>query len=145
MTAQPQYDDSLTIALLRARESVTALFREHVAAAGLTLQQWRVIRALADEDVLDTTSLAERCVILAPSLTRIINHLLAAGLIEQVATKDRRQRAVRLTDKGHACFDSVWITSTKKYQDIEAKFGGDEIKQLVASLNRLRAVLDAQN
>ena len=47
MAETPQYDQSLTIALLRARDAVTALFREHVAAAGLTLQQWRVIRALA--------------------------------------------------------------------------------------------------
>ena len=45
MAETPQYDQSLTIALLRARDAVTALFREHVAAAGLTLQQWRVIRA----------------------------------------------------------------------------------------------------
>lgn len=142
MTNQPQYDDSLTIALLRARESVTALFREHVAAAGLTLQQWRVIRALADGDILDTTSLADRCVILAPSLTRIINHLLAEELIEQVPTKDRRKRAVRLTEKGRACFDTVWSTSTEKYKTIEAQFGTTEIQQLVASLNRLRAVLD---
>lgn len=141
MTTQPQYDDSLTIALLRARESVTALFREHVAAAGLTLQQWRVIRALADADTLDTKSLADRCVILAPSLTRIINHLLAEGLIEQVATNDRRQRAVRLTAKGRTCFESVWQTSTEKYKTIEAQFGADETRELVASLNRLRAAL----
>ena len=40
MAETPQYDQSLTIALLRARDAVTALFREHVAAAGLTLQQW---------------------------------------------------------------------------------------------------------
>ena len=142
MSDQPHYDDSLTIALLRARDSVTALFREHVAAAGLTLQQWRVIRALADEPHLDTSTLAERCVILPPSLTRIINYLLAEGLVEQVATKDRRQRAIKLTPKGQDCFETVWATSTEKYKIIETHFGADEIRDLVTSLNRLRMVLD---
>ena len=65
MAETPQYDQSLTIALLRARDAVTALFREHVAAAGLTLQQWRVIRALAGGHELDTTTLSDR---LDPSL-----------------------------------------------------------------------------
>ena len=46
MADAPRYDDSLTIALLRAREAVTAQFRDHVAAGGMTLTQWGVIRAL---------------------------------------------------------------------------------------------------
>ena len=92
----PRFDDSLTIALLRARETVTAQFRDHVGAAGLTLPQWRVIRALAVGTPLDTTTLAKRCVILAPSLSRIIKTLSDRGLIEQVPSRDKRQRVVGL-------------------------------------------------
>ena len=142
MSNPPKYDDSLTIALLRARESVTALFREHVAEAGLTLQQWRVIRALADGAKMDTTTLAEHCVILPPSLTRIINHLLSESLVETVPTKDKRQRAIRLTSEGRAVFDEVWAVSQERYAEIKARFGDDEVTDLVASLNRLRKALD---
>ena len=84
MAETPQYDQSLTIALLRARDAVTALFREHVAAAGLTLQQWRVIRALAGGHELDTTTLSDRCVILPPSLSRILRFLATEQLVENV-------------------------------------------------------------
>jgi len=140
----PRYDDSLTIALLRAREAVTAQFRDHVGAAGLTLPQWRVIRALAGGAALDTTTLAHRCVILAPSLTRILRTLSDRGLIEQVPTRDRRQRMVRLTPDGEALFTSMWKVSKTKYAAIEEAFGRKEIRDLVHTLNRLRSVLEPE-
>jgi homoprotocatechuate degradation regulator HpaR len=138
----PRYDDSLTIALLRARDAVTAQFRDHVGAAGLTLQQWRVIRALAGGTALDTTTLARRCVILAPSLTRIVRHLGESGLVETVASHDRRQRVIRLTPEGEALFTEIWKVSEQKYAAIEDAFGKDELRDLVISLNRLRACLE---
>ena len=142
MAETPEYDQSLTIALLRARNAVTALFREHVAAAGLTLQQWRVIRALAGGHQVDTTTLSDRCVILPPSLSRILRFLATEQLVENVPTSDRRQRVVRLTGKGQAMFDRTWVTSQEKYAAIEAAFGADETRQLVDTLNRLRACLE---
>jgi len=138
----PRYDDSLTIALLRARDAVTAQFRDHVGAAGLTLQQWRVIRALAGGTALDTTTLAKRCVILAPSLTRILRHLGDAGLVETVPSRDRRQRVIRLTPAGETLFIDIWQVSQQKYAAIEDAFGKDELRDLVISLNRLRASLE---
>ena len=145
MAEAPLYDDSLTIALLRARDAVTAPFREHVAEAGLTLQQWRVIRALAGGFELDTTNLSRRCVILPPSLTRILRFLAEQGLVEQVPAADRRQRVVRLTDQGQQLFDRMWVTSQEKYAAIEAAFGADETRQLVDTLNRFRACLESQD
>ena len=142
MAEAPHYDDSLTIALLRARDAVTAQFRDHVGEAGLTLQQWRVIRALAGGTALDTTTLARRCVILAPSLSRIIRHLGDRGLVAPVPSKDRRQRVLKLTPEGEALFTEIWQVSEQKYAAIEAAFGEDEIHDLVVSLNRLRACLE---
>ena len=145
MTDIPRYDDSLTIALLRAREVVTAQFRNHVAAAGLTLPQWRVIRVLAGGVILDTTTLAKRCVILAPSLSRIIKAMSERGLIEQVPTSDKRQRMIQLTDDGEALFTDMWAESKARYAAIEVAFGPDEMRGLVKTLNRLHEVLERQD
>ena len=144
MTEAPRYDDSLTIALLRARDAVTAQFRDHVGEAGLTLQQWRVIRALAGGAALDTTTLAKSCVILAPSLTRIVRHLGDLGLVEQVPSRDRRQRVIKLTPQGEALFTDIWEVSQRKYAAIEDAFGSEELHDLVVSLNRLRACLEIE-
>ena len=145
MAEAPRYDDSLTIALLRARDAVTAQFRDHVGDAGLTLQQWRVIRALAGGVALDTTTLARRCVILAPSLTRIIRHLSDSGLVEPVSSRDRRQRVIRLTSEGEALFTRIWGVSERKYAAIEEAFGRQELHDLVVRLNRLRACLQSED
>ena len=144
MTEAPRYDDSLTIALLRARDAVTAQFRDHVGEAGLTLQQWRVIRALAGGAAFDTTTLAKSCVILAPSLTRIVRHLGDLGLVEQVPSRDRRQRVIKLTPQGEALFTDIWQVSQRKYAAIEDAFGSEELRDLVVSLNRLRACLETE-
>lgn len=40
--------DSLTIALLQAREAAMAYFRPIVKRHNLTEQQWRIVRILAD-------------------------------------------------------------------------------------------------
>ena len=143
MAEAPRYDDSLTIALLRARDAVTAQFRDHVGEAGLTLQQWRVIRALAGGTALDTTTLAKRCVILAPSLTRILRHLDDAGLVATVPPHDRRQRVIKLTPAGETLFTEIWQISQRKYAAIEDAFGENELRDLVVSLNRLRACLES--
>ena len=145
MAEAPRYDDSLTIALLRAREAVTAQFRDHVGAAGLTLPRWRVIRALAGGKALDTTTLARRCVILAPSLSRIIKTLSERGLVEQVPAKDRRQRVIRLTMDGEVMFSQMWDVSKTRYAAIETAFGHEEVHDLVKTLNRLREVLEKQD
>ena len=100
-----------------------------------------MIRALAGGHELDTTTLSERCVILPPSLSRILRFLATEQLVENVPTSDRRQRVVRLTEKGQVLFDRIWIRSQEKYAAIEAAFGADDTRKLVDTLNRLRACL----
>ena len=142
MAEAPRYDDSLTIVLLQARDAVTAQFRDHVGEAGLTLQQWRVIRALAGGTELDTTTLASRCVILAPSLTRIIRHLAERDLIVNVPTRDRRQRVIRLTAEGEALFTPSGRCPSKIRGHRGRLRSRREMRHLVVSLNRLRACLE---
>ncbi|SUG28869.1 homoprotocatechuate degradative operon repressor [Salmonella enterica subsp. arizonae] len=61
--------DSLTIALLQAREAAMTYFRPIVKSHNLTDQQWRIVRILADSPSMDFHDLAFRTCILRPSLT----------------------------------------------------------------------------
>lgn len=45
--------DSLTIALLQAREAAMTYFRPIVKSHNLTDQQWRIVRILADSPSMD--------------------------------------------------------------------------------------------
>jgi homoprotocatechuate degradation regulator HpaR len=132
------YESALPIALLRAREATMRRFKGHVDAHGVTLPQWRVIRALADGGPLDARTLAERCVILPPSLTRIFRALEDKGLIEQVETLDARRHAVRLTSAGEALYAEMSETSEGIYAELESAFGPEDMALLLRLLTRLR-------
>ena len=132
------FERSLPIALLRAREATMRRFKPHVDAHGLTIQQWRVIRALADQGPLDATALAERCVILPPSLTRIFRTLEAKGLIRAEASPDARRHVVALTGSGRALYAEMAVTSEAIYAEIEAAFGRERMETLLGLLSELR-------
>ena len=72
---------SLTITLLRARESLMMSFRPMLAKHNFTEQQWRVLRVLGEKGPCDAGQLATEACILAPSLSRIINTLIENNFI----------------------------------------------------------------
>ncbi len=103
----PSTRRSLPIALMRAREKVMAPIREMLADSGLTEQQWRVLRVLAEHGALDSSTLADRASLLLPSLTRIIGALSQAGYVTRVVDEeDRRRHVVEITGAGRGLIDA---------------------------------------
>jgi len=143
LSGRDYYERSLTVALLRAREVTMRRFKRFADAQNLTLPQWRVIRALADGEPLDAGTLCQRCVILPPSLTRILRALSERGLIEQVPSTDARRHTVALTPKGHAVFDLLVVQSEGIRHDIDAAFGEERMQTLLDMLNDLRVVAES--
>jgi len=102
----PSTTRSLPIALIRAREGVMAPIREMLAETGITEQQWRVLRVLAEHGRLDTKTLADRSSLLFPSLTRIAATLREKGLVTQTRdAADRRRQFVEITPAGQKIID----------------------------------------
>ena len=80
-----------------------AYFRPHHRKGGITEQQWRVIRVLYLDGETDATSLARRSYLLAPSLSRILKDLEAAGYVRRrPGEDDSRQSLLSLSPKGSA-------------------------------------------
>ncbi|WP_417588519.1 homoprotocatechuate degradation operon regulator HpaR [Pararhodobacter oceanensis] len=136
------YERSLTVALLRARESTMRRFKRYADAEDMTLPQWRVLRALADGEPLDAGTLCQRCVILPPSLTRILRALAERGLILQVACSDARRHMVTLTPKGKALFDDLVVQSEETRREIDQAFGTEKMQLLLDLLNELREITE---
>jgi homoprotocatechuate degradation regulator HpaR len=125
------FQHSLPMELLRAREATMARFRPILREHGLTEQQWRVIRVLADNDNIDAGEVAARSYLLAPSLTRILQFLEKQGLVRRTADdNDQRRSVLHLTRKGRQVFDSVGPDSEKRYAEIEAEFGRERLELL---------------
>lgn len=133
------FSDSLPMALLRGRETTMQLFRPMLAAHDLTEQQWRVLRALTDPDApIEVTELAARTFLLGPSLSRILSNLGERGLVERRPhPADQRRALIALSASGGDLVARIAPESESRYNLIEAEFGGDRLRALLAELRAL--------
>jgi homoprotocatechuate degradation regulator HpaR len=136
-------DRALPLALLHAREATLKPFRQELDDIGLTVQQWRVVRVLAEGKPCCATELAERCVLMPPSLSRILKTLTERGLIERVADTDARRRRVQITEAGRAKYLAMSQKAAGIYEDLEDKFGTEKMETLLDLLNELYDVARA--
>ena len=137
-------DHSLPLQLLKAREAAMANFRPMLRSHGLTEQQWRTIRVLAAYEDIDATTLAQRTMLLAPSLTRILQHLQRVSLVQRVQDpQDQRRATFALTAAGRTKFDTVGTDSERLYAIIEERFGADNLAQLYALLTNFETAMQA--
>ncbi|MEZ5661057.1 MAG: homoprotocatechuate degradation operon regulator HpaR [Burkholderiaceae bacterium] len=136
---------TLPIALLRAREAVMERFRPMLRDIGMTEQQWRVMRVLAELGETDATELAAQACILAPSLTRILRTLTERGFVTgNRASGDARRLQLSLTADGLRFMTEASPRSAQIYAGIESDLGGDQIHQLLDGIERLLERLEAR-
>ncbi|MEM7211904.1 MAG: homoprotocatechuate degradation operon regulator HpaR [Pseudomonadota bacterium] len=134
-----QTSRSLPIALLRARESVMAPIREMLADAGVTEQQWRVMRVLEEAGPMDGTDLAQRACLLPPSLTRIAQTLEAKGFVERsVSKQDRRRQVFSISPEGSALLGTYAGRAAEIARGFEGQMGKERFDLLLGLLEELQ-------
>lgn len=141
--AVPSFEQSLPMLLMRAREAVMQRFRPHLRGHDITEQQWRILRALAEQESVDMFELAERCLIQPPSLSRTIPLLVSRGLLHRAGDRnDQRRVLVGLTPKGRTLFRAMASESAKIYAQLEAEIGPAKMEELYRVLNALILQID---
>ncbi len=134
----PATSQSLPIALLRAREKVMGPIRNMLADAGVTEQQWRVLRVLMEEGSLDPTTIADRAVLLLPSLTRILQKLEEKGFVTRTRDdNDRRRQVITVTEAGHALIAQNMPASQQQMARLREELGDEKYQGLLALLDDL--------
>lgn len=124
--------------LLYARETLMAHFRPMLHAAGVTEQQWRVLRTLSDTGPMEPNQIARRCQILSPSLTRMLAGMQAQDLIKRVrSSADQRRQQISLTPKSLKLIDHMRPQVDEKYKEIEARIGKELLDRLYRDVDTL--------
>jgi len=132
------FDQSLPMMLLRAREAAMSFFRPLLNAHSVTEQQWRIIRILHEHADLEFHQLADIAGILPPSLTGILTRLERMGLVRRRKTAaDQRRLHLTLTNEGTLLFGRVSVEAEQIYRDIEARFDAKRLGNLFALLREL--------
>lgn len=130
---------SITLALLEAREALMTHFRPALNVIGLTEQQWRIIRILAQYGELESTHLAEKACILKPSLTGIIRRLTEMELVvRRRGDNDQRFVFIDLTKNGEDIFKKMSVEMEKRYDNIHQKMGDEKIEALLELLKEVQ-------
>jgi homoprotocatechuate degradation regulator HpaR len=124
--------------LLRARDAVMQRFRPHLRRQGLTDQQGRVLRVLAEADRLEMSELAARTSIHPASLSRIIPGLMRKGLVRRSKGEaDARRVLVSITARGESTIQPVIRQSGRIYEALAAELGRARWRALKRSLDML--------
>lgn len=114
--------------------SFLPVLREH----DLSAQQWRVLRALIEIDDRDASEISDRCAILLPSLSRILQNLDRRGLIRRkTCVNDQRRSLISITKKGRRLVEVIAPLSEERYDDITRRFGKGNLATLYELLGEL--------
>lgn len=132
---------SLPIMLVQAREAVMNFYRPALHHAGITEQQWRIIRLLAEQGTLSFQDLATQACILRPSLTGILYRLEQANFVIKLKpANDHRKIFLKLTPQGEKLFKSIQADIRKHVAALETVFPPDKIQHLHTLLTDLAQI-----
>jgi DNA-binding MarR family transcriptional regulator len=130
------------VRLLRGHASVTrAISGQLVAEHGLTINDYEALLHLAraDEGRMRRVDLAERLILTASGVTRLLDGLEAGGLVERASCdSDRRVTYAVLTETGRT---KLREASKSHIADVRAffeeRYTAEELQQLARLLGRL--------
>ncbi len=127
--------------LLQAREAVLEHFRPNLREHGLTDQQWRVLRVLAEKGQCDVSTIAQGAFLLGPSLSGVLSRMERDGLISRSADgDDARRQSIRASAKGKRLVAKLAQSIEAHYESMEAALGKPRLLQLYALLDEVIAM-----
>jgi MarR family transcriptional regulator, organic hydroperoxide resistance regulator len=137
---------TITFRLAQTARAARGRSGGHLVRIGLHPGQESVLKALAEQDGLSMSQLAQTLSVQPPTVTKMVSRLAAQGYVERRASKgDGRQAHVFLTEQGRdtiADVDRGW-----KRLEKEALAGIDEkdVKRLRKLLRQIERNLTATN
>ena len=137
--------DQSLIALRRILRATELYERDLAQAAGLTSVQLRVLQLVGVSGSTTPTALSSRMGVSQATITTLVDKLVARGLVRREASAtDRRQTNVVIEDTGRDTLHGAPDALQQRYVTAFAGLADWEQAQLVASLERVAAMLDAQ-
>jgi DNA-binding MarR family transcriptional regulator len=113
-----------------------------LAAEGVSVEQWRILRALSDGHGHSMTDLAEAVLMPHPTLTKAVDRLVDDAVVyRRQDTVDRRRVAVYLSDLGRDLVARLDRRAAEHHADVAAAFGANRTERLMHDLEALAAAL----
>jgi DNA-binding MarR family transcriptional regulator len=138
--------DQSLIAIRRILRATELYARALASSAGLTAVQVRVLQIVAETGRVTPKEIATRMGVSQATVTALIDRLVAKGMVTRSRSEvDRRQTNILITDKGADTIantpDALQQRYVKQFEALEPW----EQSMIVAALERVAALLDAQD
>jgi DNA-binding MarR family transcriptional regulator len=139
-------EESLGGLLARASHLLSTSFSRQVKGHGISPTAWRVLGALAERDGLTMTELAELVLFKQPTLTKAIDRMERAQLVQrQTPAEDRRRTLVYLTERGHRAVAPLVLRARQHDAAIARALGETAYRDLKTALSGLIGKLNEQH
>lgn len=136
--------DMSLIALRRILRATELYGRDLARAAGLTAVQVRVLQVIAETGRTTPTAIANRMGVSQATVSALIDRLEAKGLVRRTRSDtDRRQTNLTLTDEGTEALSRAPDALQQRYVKRFEALPDWEQSMIVAALERVSALLDA--
>lgn len=136
--------DMSLIALRRILRATELYGRDLARAAGLTAVQVRVLQVIAETGRTTPTAIANRMGVSQATISALIDRLEAKGLVRRTRSDtDRRQTNLTLTDEGTEALSRAPDALQQRYVKRFEALPDWEQSMIVAALERVSALLDA--
>jgi DNA-binding MarR family transcriptional regulator len=121
----------------KAARAVTQLYDARLRPFGLRSTQLPILGKTLVLEPVTVTRLAEATVTDRTTLTRNLRLLEQQGLIRVDRGDDRREREVRLTDRGRDVLAQVYPVWQAVQAEVARRFGSERLARLLAELSAL--------
>ncbi len=130
-------------ALITAVErQLTATVAAELQREGVTVEQWRVLTGLSQDEGRPMSEVAVRALMPAPTLTKVVDRLVALNLVHRRSDPyDRRRVLVLLTTRGRALRGRLDEVMKQHEATLEEVLGRSGLEQLTALLLRLQSTI----
>lgn len=105
---------------------------------GITPSQWSTLLAFSDAEALKMNELSKRLALTTSTMTRMIDNLVAEGLVERKQDfTDRRAVMVCLTKEGKHLTEKLHKLQNEYFSTLLDNIDTEVRNQIIASLNNL--------
>jgi len=107
----------------------------------ITPLHFGIMRALGEAETLHVTAIGDRLQVPAPQMTRLVDRLVAAGLVERRPDPaDRRSINLALTEKGTMMMEQRSAAIKESVREALSSLSDEELQELSVSLRALRDI-----
>ena len=125
------------ITLRRAAQAISDLYDAHMAAIGITVNQYSLLSKLGHYPNCSVSELAEYARLERTTVVRALKPLTAKGLIKDLSDEGERKRNLCLTVEGEEIVKKGKVNWHQEQEEIERRLGKDGVEQLQELLEKL--------